>query len=55
MRVGPVQLVASSDNLAGALWLKNSQTTNLRLGLNLVFGQADTHVELPTNPFNSHE
>jgi hypothetical protein len=56
MRLGPVQLIASSDNLAGALWLKNSQTTNLRLGLNLVFGQPDKrHIELPTNPLIDNE
>lgn len=38
LQVGPVQLVAATDNLISVFLQKNSHSANLRLGLNLVFG-----------------
>lgn len=56
LRMGPVQLVASSDNLLGAVLIRNSQHVNARLGMNLVFGRPGRkHIDLPTNPLDSNE
>ncbi len=38
LQVGPVQLVAATDNLISVFLQKSSHSANLRLGLNLVFG-----------------
>ena len=39
LKLGPVQLVAMTDNLLTAFNPKNSHSANVRLGLNLVFGK----------------
>ena len=38
LRLGPVQLMAATDNLLTAFQIDNSNTANFRFGLNLVFG-----------------
>lgn len=40
-QLGPVQLVASTDNLLTAFQLKKSHSANVRLGLSLTFGKID--------------
>jgi hypothetical protein len=41
IRLGPVQLVAATDNLLTAFRLEDSNSANFRLGLNLVFGRKE--------------
>ncbi len=42
LKLGPVQLLAASDNLLGILFPTHSSTANVRLGLNLVFGRKES-------------
>lgn len=39
LKVGPLQVVAATDNILTAVRLYDSNSANLRLGLNLVFGK----------------
>lgn len=41
LQLGPVQVVASTDNLPGLIDLDNSRLANVRLGFNLTFGEVD--------------
>ena len=40
LSLGPLQVVAATDNIITAFQPKDSNQANLRLGLNLVFGKA---------------
>ena len=41
VNLGPVQLLAATDNIIGLANLKNASNANFRLGLNLAFGQGE--------------
>ncbi len=41
LRLGPVQMLASTDHLPGLVGWKKAHQANLRLGLNLVFGPSE--------------
>jgi hypothetical protein len=41
IKLGPVQLLAATDNIFTALQPKDSNAANLRVGLNLLFGEMD--------------
>jgi hypothetical protein len=41
IKLGPVQIVAATDNILTAFNPKNSNSANVRLGLNLVFGKKE--------------
>lgn len=41
VKLGPVQLLAATDNIFTAFRPEDSNTANLRLGLNLLFGKVD--------------
>lgn len=49
LKIGPLQIVAATDNLLTLLQSSNSNTVNGRLGINLLFGQMEkeTQKKLP--------
>ena len=47
VKLGPVQLVAATDNILTAIQLYDSNSANMRVGLNLLFGKPRE-----TNPNN---
>ncbi|HMQ47423.1 MAG TPA: DUF5723 family protein [Saprospiraceae bacterium] len=41
VKLGPIQLVAATDNIITAIQPRNSHSANVRLGLNLLFGKIE--------------
>jgi hypothetical protein len=41
LKIGPLQIVAATDNLLTLLQSSNSNTVNGRIGINLLFGQME--------------
>ncbi len=49
LNLGPLQIIAATDNLITALNLENANSANIRVGVNLVFGK-NTAATSPTDP-----
>jgi len=43
LKLGPVQILAATDNIFTAIQPKESNAANLRVGLNVLFGKLDAH------------